>query len=59
MGDRKYTSKGYDDRLNKVSRLFLHSNAITFPSTLEGDNIRITAPMDEPFFDLLERLREA
>ena len=59
VGDRKYTSKGYDDRLSKVSRLYLHSNAITFPSTLEGDNIRITAPMDEPFSDLLKRLSEA
>lgn len=58
VGDRKYTSKKGDNRLNKASRLYLHSHAITFPSTFEGDNIRITAPIDTPFSDLLKHLSE-
>ena len=58
VGDRKYTSKQYDNRLGKASRLYLHSHAITFPATFEGESIRITAPMDESFSDLLKHLNE-
>lgn len=58
VGDRKYAAKEGDNRLNKVSRLYLHSHAITFPATFEGDNIRITAPLDTSFSDLLKLLSE-
>ncbi len=58
VGDRKYTPIDCDHRFSKVSRLFLHSRAITFPTTLQGDSKRIIAPIDRSFSDFLELLRQ-
>jgi tRNA pseudouridine65 synthase len=41
----------------ECSRLLLHARALTIPHPATGENLTVTAPLDETFTRLLERMR--
>ncbi|AAU38231.1 MULTISPECIES: 23S rRNA pseudouridine(955/2504/2580) synthase RluC [Basfia] len=58
--DDKYGDKEFDQQMQKLglNRLFLHAYSIKFEHPKSGEELRLTAPLDENMKGILKKLRE-